>query len=56
MLESIFEVDYKLERLDLLITGDLESGPITDYSTLDDLTNMVCIINKNFIDIFNFIS
>jgi hypothetical protein len=50
-MESIFEVDYKLEPFDLIIDGDLQSGPITDYSTLDDLTNMVNIkkINKDFI-------
>jgi len=42
-MESIFEVDYKLEPFDLIIDGDLQLGPITDYSTLDDLTNMVNI-------------
>ncbi len=47
LVESIFEVIYKLESFDLLIDGDFQMGPIYNYSTLSDLTHMVNIINKN---------
>jgi hypothetical protein len=43
-MESIFQVDYKVESFDLIIEGYLELGPIIDYSTLYDLTNMVSVI------------
>jgi len=52
-MESIFQVDYKLDLFDLIIEGDLQLGPIIDYSTLYDLTNMVSI---KFHLIFIFIS
>jgi hypothetical protein len=47
--ESIFEVFYKLELYDLIFDGDLQLGPINDYSTIDDLTDLVRIINKESI-------
>lgn len=55
LTESIFQVDYKLESIDLLIEGDLELGPIIDYSTLNDLTDMVNIIDSEiFFIVFHF--
>jgi hypothetical protein len=47
--ESIFEVFYKLELYDLIFDGDLQSGPITDDSTIADLTDLVSIIKKESI-------
>ncbi len=37
----MFEVNYRLEPVDLLLDKDLGVGSITDNSTLHDLTNMV---------------
>jgi hypothetical protein len=48
--ELTFEVNYKLELLDSIF-GD---GPITDNSTLNDLTDMVKEINNNLIHFFGF--
>jgi hypothetical protein len=53
--ESIFQVTYKVERFDLIIDDYLELGPITNQSTLDDLSTMVSIINKDFILHFLFL-
>jgi hypothetical protein len=39
--KSMFEVNYRLEPVDLLLDKDLGVGSITDNSTLHDLTNMV---------------
>ena len=39
---SIFDITYKLESSDLITNGDFESGPITNESTVVDLSAMVC--------------
>lgn len=41
MFESIFEVYYKLDAFDILIEGDFIPGPITNSSTINDLTELV---------------
>ena len=42
--KSIFEVFYRLKPDNLIVHGALSSGPITDSSTIDDLTDLVRII------------
>ena len=50
-MESIYEVFYKLELYDLIINGDLQSGPITDDSTISDLTDLMQTTLSNYTNI-----
>ena len=41
--QSIFEVFYRLKSYDFAFDGNLPLGPITDRSTIDDLSDLVSI-------------